>query len=169
MTTRIAALVLLLTLAAAAQTAQPTDAPQPKPVQVSPLMLKVDGDYGGWWRTLSIEARDNFVDGYTTAMQKAQSITHKECMKNARGVQQGPEFNARLQQSLNLCALSEAFDYKASIGLRTGLNRFYNNPLNAGIPPEFAMEYIRDELKQSKTTAELMDELNEWRRTMPGH
>jgi len=104
MTTRIAAIVLLLTLAAAAQTAQPTDTPPPKPVQVSPLMLKVAGDYGGWWAALSIEARDNFVDGYTTAMQKAQSITHNECMKNARGVQQGPEFNAKLQESLNLCA-----------------------------------------------------------------
>jgi len=166
MTTRIAAIVLLLMLAAAAQTTQPTDTPQPKPVQVSPLMMRASGDYGGWWTALSDEAKDNFVDGYTTAMQKVQFITHNECMKNAKSVQPGPESNAKLQASFNLCALSEAFDYKAGMSLRVGLNRFYSNPLNARITPELAMEYVRDELKRNKTIGELLEELNEWRKTM---
>src|SRR5271165_76455 len=143
MTTRIAAIVLLLMLAAAAQTTQPTDTLQPKPVQVSPLMMRASGDYGGWWTALSDEARDSFVDGYTAAMQKVQFITHNECMKNAKSVQPGPEFNAKLQESLNLCTLSETFDYKSDKALRVGIDRFYKNPLNARIPPEFAMEYLR--------------------------
>jgi hypothetical protein len=171
MTTQIAAIVFLVTLAAAAQTAPPTDTPRPNPAQLPPVMMKELGDYGGWWKALSDEARDNFVDGYTTAMQKVQFITHNECMKNAKSVQPGPEFNAKLQESLNLCVLSEAFDYKAGMSLRVGLNKFYNNPLNAHIPPEFAMEYLRDELKRNKTTGELLDELNDWRKTMnsPSH
>jgi len=166
MATHIAAIVLLLTLAAAAQTAQPTDTLQPKPVQIPPLMMRATGDYGGWWAALSIEARDNFVDGYTTAMQKVQFITHNQCMKNAKSAQPGPESNAKLQASFNLCALSEEFDYKAGMSLRVGLNRFYNNPLNERIPPELAMEYVRDELKRNKTIGELLEELNEWRKTM---
>ena len=166
MTLRIAAIVLLLTLKAAAQTEPPTDIPLPKPVQIPPATMKLLGDYGGWWKALSDEARDNFVDGYTAAMQKVQFITHKECMKNAKSIQPGPEFNAKLQESLNLCALSETFDYKADKALRAGLDKFYKNPLNATIPPEFAMEYLRDELKHNKTEGELRDELNEWRKTM---
>ena len=166
MTARIATLVLLAALAAVAQTAEPTAAPQPKPVQPSPVMMKLLGDYGGWWKALSDDARDNFVDGYASAMQKVQFMTHDQCIKNAKSVQPGPEFNAKLQESLNLCTLSQAFDYKAGRLLRIPLDGFYNNPLNAGIPPEFAMEYLRDEIKGNKTAGELRDELNGWRKTM---
>jgi len=124
------------------------------------------GDYGGWWKALSDEARDSFVDGYTAAMQKVQFNLHNECMQRAKSVKAGPEYNAKLQDSLNLCVLSDAFDYKAVMSLRIGLNRFYNNSLNANIPPELAMEYVRDELKGNKTTAELLEELIEWRKAM---
>ena len=166
MTIRIATLVLLTALAAAGQTAEPTGVLTPKPVQTPPLMLKLMGDYGGWWKALSDDARDNYVDGYTTAMQKVQFVTHNECMKNARSVMPGPELNAKLQESFNLCALSETFDYKSDRALRAGLDRFYKNMLNANIPPEFAMEYLRDDLKRNKTPSQLAEELNEWRRTM---
>ena len=166
MTTRLAAMVLLVTLGGAAQTEPPTATPQSKPEQVPQGMKKVLGDYGGWWEDLSDQARDSFVDGYTTAMQKARFLTHNECMKNAKSVQPGPEFNAKLQESLKLCAVSEAFDYKAGISLRVGLNRFYNNSLNARIPPEFAMEYVRDEIMRTKTTGELLEELIGWRKAM---
>jgi hypothetical protein len=166
MTIRIAGLVLLAALAAAAQTETPTDTPVPKPVQVPPVMMKLLGDYGGWWKALSDESRDNFVDGYTAAMQNVQVTMRNECMKNAKSVQPGPEFNAKLQDSLNLCVLSKAFDYKSDLSLRTGLDRFYKNPLNAGIPPEYAMEYLRDELQHNKTAEQLRNELNEWRKTM---
>lgn len=168
MTPRIAAVVLLAALAATAQTAPPTDTYQPKPVQPSPMMMRLMGDYGGWWKALSDEAKDNFVDGYVTAMQRVQFITHNECMKNAKSVQPGPESNAKLQASFNLCALSEAFDYKAGKSLRFRLDGFYANPLNVRIPPEFAMEYLRDELNRNKTVGQLLDELNEWRKIMSG-
>jgi hypothetical protein len=166
MTIRIAALVLLAVLTATAQTETPTDRPVPKPVQVPPVMMKLLGDYGGWWKALSDESRDNFVDGYTAAMQNVQITMRNECMKNAKNVQPGPEFNAKLQDSLNLCVLSKAFDYKSDLSLRTGLDRFYKNPLNAGVPPEYAMEYLRDELQHNKTADQLRNELTEWRKTM---
>jgi hypothetical protein len=167
MIVRIAAIVLLAVLSAAAQTETPADTPVPKPVQVPPVMMKLLGDYGGWWKALSDESRDNFVDGYTSAMQNVQVTMRSECMKNAKSVQPGPEFNAKLQDSLNLCELSKAFDYKSDLSLRTGLDRFYKNPLNTGIPPEYAMEYLRDELQHNKTADQLRNELSEWRRTMP--
>ncbi len=167
MATRLAVIVLLMTLGAAAQTEAPTaPPPPPQPPQVSPAMKKVLGDYAGWWQAISDEAKDSFVDGYTTAMLKAQLLTHNECMKDAKRVQPGPDSNAKLQESLKLCVVSEAFDYKGGIAFRIGLNRFYDNPLNITIPPEFAMEYVRDELMGNKTTGELLLELNEWRRTM---
>jgi hypothetical protein len=167
MTIRIAALVLLGAMAAAAQTEVAPDTPVPKPVQVPPVMMKLLGDYGGWWRTLSDESRDNFVDGYTAAMQNVQVTMRNECMKNAKSVQPGPEFNAKLQDSLNLCVLSKEFDYKSDLSLRTGLDRFYKNPLNAAIPPEYALEYLRDELQHNKTVDQLRNELTEWRKAMP--
>ncbi len=166
MTARIAILVLSAALAAAAQTDLPADPPPLKPIPVSPLMMKVLGDYGGWWKGLSDDAKDTFVDGYTTAMQKAQFVAHNECMKNARSIPPGPEYNAKLQESLNLCTLSDAFDYKADKALRVGLDGFYKNPLNGSIPPEFAMEYLRDQLKRNKTENQLRDELVQWRRMM---
>ena len=168
MTVRIVAIVFLAALAATAQTETPTDTPLPKPVQVSPAMMKLLGDYAGWWKALSGESKDNFVDGYTAAMQNVQVTMRNECMKNAKNVQPGPEFNAKLQDSLNLCVLSKAFDYKSDISLRTGLDRFYRNPLNAGIPPEYALEYLRDELQHNKTPDQLRNELSEWRKTTTG-
>jgi hypothetical protein len=166
MTLRIAAIVFLLAVNAASQAAPPVGTPLPNPAQISPVTLKLMGDYGRWWKGISEESRDNFVDGYTTAMQKAQIMTHNECMKNARNVQPGPGSNARLQESLNLCVLSHAFDYKAALSFRAGLDGFYKDPLNARIPPEFAMEYLRDDFNRDKTPNQLLDELIEWRRMM---
>jgi len=163
MTTRIAAIVFWATLAAG-QTGAPTDKSQPDPGQMPPPMMRLLGDYAGWWKALSDEAKDSFVDGYTTAMRNAEFTTHKECMDEAKSVQPGPEFNTKMQESLQLCALSEAFDYKAGKALRLSLDRFYRNPLNARIPADLAMEYVRDELKGGKTAAQLLDELNEWRK-----
>ena len=166
MTIRIAAIVLLAAVTVAAQTEAPPDMPVAKPVQVSPVVMKLLGDYGGWWKALSDESRDNFVDGYTAAMQNVQVTMRNECMKNAKNAEPGPEFNAKLQDSLNLCVLSKAFDYKSDLSLRTGLDRFYRNPLNTGIPPEYALEYLRDEIQHNKTADQLRNELNEWRKTM---
>ncbi len=165
-TIRIATLLLLTALAAAGQAAPPADTP-PAVAQTSSAMLKVSGDYGGWWKALSDSARDNYVDGFTAAMQRAQFLVHNQCMNNARSIQPGPEYNTKLQESLSLCGVAETFDYKADLSLRAGLDKFYKDPLNAGVAPEFAMEYLRDQLKQNKTAIELLNELNEWRRTMP--
>ena len=165
---RIVAIVLWAVLVAAAQTETPADTPLPKPVPVSPVMMKLMGDYGGWWKALSDESRDNFVDGYTAAMQNVQVTIRSECMKNAKSVQPGPEFNAKLQDSLNLCVIAKTFDYKSDLSLRSGLDKFYKNPLNAGIPPEYALEYLRDELQHNKTPDQLRNELTEWRKTMTG-
>jgi hypothetical protein len=165
---RIIAIVFLAAVAAYAQTETPADTPLPKPVPVSPVMMKLMGDYGGWWKAISDESRDNFVDGYTAAMQNVQVTMRSECMKNAKSVQPGPEFNAKLQDSLNLCVIAKTFDYKSDLSLRSGLDKFYKNPLNAGIPPEYALEYLRDELQHNKTPDQLRNELTEWRKTMTG-
>ncbi len=91
------------------------------------------------------------MDGYTTAMQKAEVITHNECMNNAKSVQPGPDSNARLQQSLNLCVLSHSIRLQSRSIISSRPGQVYKNPLNERIPPEFAMEYVRDDLSRDKT------------------
>lgn len=133
-------------------------------------MMWLANDYGGWWKALSDEAKDNFVFGYTTAMLKVKRITHSLGMDNAKGSKPGdPEWQAKMYESIDLNALSEDFDYVVDKPLRPALDEFYKEPLNTHIPPDFAMEYVRDELKGKKTAGQLLDELTEWRKIANSH
>jgi hypothetical protein len=117
MTIRIAAIVLLLTLAATAQTTPPTDKsqqsafstekPQAKQGQVPPAMLKMVGNFGGWWNALSDEDKNTFLDGFLTAMRRAQTYTGQACVDRGKEPAKppGPQFDAQMQEIFAWCAV----------------------------------------------------------------
>lgn len=159
------ATLLALSILSIQSTPSPTPTPQPK---VNPGLIKAFGNYGAWWTALTDEGKENFIDGYRTAMENAQFITHGECMQETKSLKPGAEFNARMQEIMILCELAEGFDFKADQSLKPPLDAFYKEPLNTRIPVFMAMQYVRDEMMGKKTPGQLLDELNEWRKIMNG-
>lgn len=159
----------MLSLSLAAQTS-PTAAPNPKPVTLSPFLRKAFGDFGGWWNSLSDEAKDNFLDGYTTALGRARSSTDAFAKQARENVASGPQFDDQIKHAMVLSFLATTFDYEQSSGsLKNGLNEFYKDPLNGRIMVSLALEHVRDQVENRKTPGELLDELNGWRKIVNSH
>lgn len=153
--------LLLLAVPAVAQTASPPaakSAQQPNAL-IDPVWFKVMGNFGGWWNALSEEAKGNYIDGYTTAMGRANSVASGMCKTILSEAQPGGA-----KEALDLCFIASAFSFKLDKPLKPALDEFYKEPLNMRIPPELAMEHVRDELAGTKTAGQLLDELNDWRK-----
>jgi hypothetical protein len=100
-------------------------------------------------------------------MHSVQFMLVSLCKKNGESLKPGdPEFNAKLNSNLDLCILSDEYNFAVDKPLIPRLDEFYKEPLNARITPNMAMVYVRDELKERKTAGQLLDELNDWRKTM---
>jgi hypothetical protein len=176
MTTRIATAVLLLAFTAAAQTSpQPEKLPPtasgksaaPPQQEPSPILFKAFGNYGGWWNRISEVEKDNFLDGYLTAMGRANSVTVAMCKSIAKEAQPGAvNFNEKFYGGLDLCAVGATFAFSPDKPLKPRLDEFYKEPLNTRIPVQYALEHIRDELAGKKTAGQLLDELNDWRKIL---
>jgi hypothetical protein len=176
---RITAAVLMLASAAVEQTNPASDKPAPpasaktaapsKPEPLNPVLYKVFGNYGVWWNNISEAEKDSFIDGYTTAMARANSLAVGMCKATMKEPQPGASnFNEKFYGGMNLCYVGQSFAFKVDKPLKPRLDDFYKEPLNARIPAEFAMEYVRDELAGTKTAGQLLDELNDWRKILNG-
>jgi hypothetical protein len=164
-------IILLLAVSLVAQNRPTVPAATPeKQVNTGPAMMKALGNYGGWWNSLSDEAKDNFIDGYTSAMDRVQSVTDRFEKEARQKLTPGPGFDAQMDHALLLSMLSIEFRYKKSNNaLRDALNEFYKDPLNARIMDSLAMGHVRDELEGRKTAGQLLDELNDWRKIVNGN
>jgi hypothetical protein len=174
MRTRIAAAALMLVFTAVAQTSPSTDKPAPpapdnnaaSSKRLNPGLYKVFGNYGGWWNNISEAEKDSFIDGYTTAMARANSLTVDMCKATMDEAQPGASnFNEKFYGGVDLCFVGQSFAFKVDKPLKPRLDAFYKEPLNVRIPAQFAMEYVRDKLTGTKTAGQLLDELNGWRKT----
>jgi hypothetical protein len=178
MTSRLAAAVLLLACTAVAQTSPSSDKPvspvgektaapsKPAP-PLNPSLFKLFGNYGGWWNYISEAEKDAFIDGYTSAMSRANSLTVAMCQSKMKEVQPGAtSFNEKFYGAVDLCFVGQTFAFKVDKPLKPQLDEFYKEPLNVRIPAEFAMEYVRDEIVGKKTAGQLLDELNDWRKVL---
>jgi hypothetical protein len=172
MTARIAAAVLILAFTAVAQTAPSTDKPVP-PVadksaattKLEPGLFKVFGNYGGWWNNISEAEKDAFIDGFMTAMARANSMAVGVSEATVKEAKPGAaNFNEKLYEAMGLRMLGQTFDFKLDMPLKPRLDEFYKDPLNVRIPVQFAMDYMRDEMAGKKTAGQLLDELNDWRK-----
>jgi hypothetical protein len=162
---RVFALLLALALGVGAAQGQATNIQQTAKATPN-VFLRVLGN-GQWWVGLADDAKEIFVDGYTTGMARAYLYTHGECMQDKDKLEPGPQFNAEFKAVTNLCLLAELFDFDADRrGLLSGLDDFYKDPQNTRIPATHALEYTRDKLKGKKSPQELNDDLKEWRRVM---
>jgi hypothetical protein len=180
MTPRITIAIVILAFPAVAQTSPPSDKPAPsvaqkvaapsKPEQpLNPALFKLFGNYGGWWNNISEGEKDAFIDGYTTAMARANSLTVALCQSKMKEAQPGAtNFNEKLYGGMDLCFVGQEFSFKVEKPLKPPLDEFYKEPLNLRIPTQNAMEYVRDEIAGKKTAGQLLDELNEWRRLLNG-
>ncbi len=173
MTARIAAAVLILAFTAVAQTAPSTDKPVP-PVaadktaaatKLEPGSFKAFGNYGGWWNLISETEKDSFLDGYMTAMERANSVAVSMGNSFVQEAQPGAaDYNQKFYGGMYLRMVGQTFAYSADEPLKPKLDEFYKEPLNARIPVQLALEHIRDEMSGKKTAGELLDELNGWRK-----
>lgn len=133
---------------------------------VSNPFLRVFGN-GQWWSTLSDDAKDTFVDGYTTGMAHAYLYTHGFCVDHAHELKPGPQFETQINAAMNLCLLAETFDFDVDgRKLVSGIAEFYKDPQNILIPIQYALGFVRDKLKGKKSAKEMGDELKEWRRNL---
>jgi hypothetical protein len=123
----------------------------------------------GWWNYISEAEKDAFIDGYTTAMSRANSLTVAMCQSKMKEAQPGAtSFNEKFYGGMDLCYVGQTFAFKVEKPLKPQLDEFYKEPLNVRIPAQYAMEYVRDEIVGKKTAGQLLDELNDWREIMNG-
>src|SRR3974377_2324346 len=97
-------------------------------------------------------------------MHQANAATNGFCQQNKGALQPKPVFDERVKGGMTLCIISEEFDFKVTVPFKPHLDEFYKDPLNARIPAFLAMQYLRDDMTGKKTSGQLLDELNEWRR-----
>lgn len=78
--------------------------------------------------------------------------------------------NAKMETAVAMSVLADEFDFNVeSSSLKTHLDAFYKDPLNARISVEFGLRYVRDELKGKMTAGQLLDELKDWRQPVNKH
>jgi hypothetical protein len=155
--------LIALTLAITQNAPSPVSPPQ---VKINPGLIKAFGNYGGWWAALSDDAKDSYVDGYRSAMSKAQSLTYGTCMKEKDAIKPGADFDTQMKEVIILCSLAQEFDFKVDKPMKGGLDDFYKDPANTRITDFIATAYVRDQLQGKKTAGQLLDELNDWRKIM---
>jgi hypothetical protein len=176
MTTRITAAVLILVLTAVAQTTPPTDKTSSPvadksaaPTKLEQGLFKAFGNYGGWWNNISDAEKDAFIDGFTTAMARANALTVALCKSTMNEAKPGAaNFNEKFNGGMELCFVGNEFAFNPEQPLKPKLNEFYKDPLNFRIPVQNAMDYVRDEMSGRKTAGQLLDELNDWRKVLNG-
>ncbi len=172
MTARIPAVVLILAFTAVAQTAPNTDKPVPPiadktaaATKLEPGWFKAVGNYGGWWNNLTEAEKDAFIDGFTTAMARANSVAVGVSEAIMKEVKPGAaNFNEKVYEVMDLRILGQTFDFNLDKPLKPRLDEFYKDPLNVRIPVQLAMDYVRDAMSGKKTAGQLLDELNDWRK-----
>ena len=166
---RIFIFVAILSLAVSAFGQSPSasvGATQSKDYKVSPGLAKAFGNYGLWWTSLSDEAKGSFIQGYLSAMGRAESVADGFCKDARSKLQPGPSFDKEMSSIMTICLLSQEFSFDQQKGFKTFLDEFYADPLNARIPDSFAMGYSRDRIMERKSTGQLLDELNAWRKIL---
>ena len=117
------------------------------------------------WNNISEAEKDAFIDGFTTAMARANSVAVGVSEVTMKEVKPGAaNANEKLYEAMDLRMLGQTFDFKLDKPLKPRLDEFYKDPLNAFLPIQLAMDYVRDEMSGKKTAGELLDELNGWRK-----
>ncbi len=172
MTERIAAAVLILAFTAVAQTAPSTDKQVPlvadkaaTATKLEPGSFKALGNYGGWWNNITEVEKDAFIDGFTTAMARANSVAVGVSEATMKEVKPGAaNFNDKFYEVMDLRIIGQTFNFNLDKPLKPRLDEFYKDPLNVRIPVQLAMDYVRDEMSGKKTAGQLLDELNDWRK-----
>jgi len=144
--------------------AQTSAKPAPNP------FLRMLGN-GAWWTNLPDESKDTFVDGYVTAMSHVHNMLARLCAEGMKTLKPGAQFDADMKTALNSCVDAEFFDFGVDERLdrqkvKNGIDGFYKDSQNTGIPIDFAMEYVKDVLKGKKAPRELEDQLRGWRTSL---
>ena len=175
---RTAAAVLVLSLSTVAQT-KPASASAPPSngaaasrdaQELAATLDRTLGNDGGWWNEIPMPEKDAFIDGYVTAMARANALTAGLCQSRMKEEAQpgAANFNEKLYGGMDLCLVAEELAFKVEKPLRPMLDEFYKDPLNAFIPVQNAMGYVRDQAAGRRTAGQLLDELNEWRAIVNG-
>ena len=163
---RVLALLLALTLAGEMAAAQATAAQGPAKAAPNPFLRLLAN--GVWWASLPDDAKDAFVDGYSTAMGDAHYLMTGMCKLRTKAIQpkaNSEQFNAEVKGVLDLCMIGQEFDFEVG-SLRAGVDEFYKEPQNTRIPIRDALSYARDKLKGNKPAQELENQLKDWRNTV---
>jgi hypothetical protein len=161
------AMLFLLTLSLPVVRGQSvTPTPQQTEPARNPFMRMSNN--GIWWATLSADSKTDFVDGFVSAMTDVHKMLIGIVKQNKNEVRPGPTFDAQVSAILELSVLAGRYEYD-EVGrekLLSGMDTFYNNPLNTFIPIEFAFRWERDTLNGKVAPRDLQKELDEWRLMM---
>jgi hypothetical protein len=119
---------------------------------------------GYWWANLSAQYRAGYVWGYLAGMSHANTGKLGQCLSFAKDLQQAKFPNTSLKQVIDTFCTYPDDDYDSiTVGqFVDGITSFYSDYRNKQLPIEWAMEYIRDEVK-GKPGAELSRKLEYWR------
>jgi hypothetical protein len=164
---RIFALLLVMTLGVNVTSGQTAT----QPTKVDPF-LRLEGN-GVWWVSLTDDVKDNFVDGYVTAMVRVNHMIAAQIPQDAKDLHPGAQFDAKMKTIMVLSVNAEFFDFIDERldrrKVRNGVDEFCKDSQNSRIPIDYAMAYVKDTLKGLRAPRELEDELKGWREASFDH
>lgn len=124
---------------------------------------------GAWWNNLPPEAKNDFLDGYTMAMSRANYLAYGTCMEDKKKLTPGPGFDATMNGIIGMCVLAQFYDFNVDGGdkvLSSELDSFYSDDENSHIPINLSLQYVKDKLKGNTTPNDLKKQLSQWRSIM---
>lgn len=124
---------------------------------------------GYWWFEKPEGFRLGFAAGYGTAMLHANNISFYHCLAEKNGGTIPEAAPPRdVFESCGREPQTAVYDFgDITVGqLSEGADEFYKTFLNKNVDINFAMRYVRDQLK-GKPADELERELAAWRKSLP--
>jgi hypothetical protein len=85
-------------------TDQETNQPPKKPERDSFMRM---ANNGAWWDTLSQDSKEDFVDGYVSAMANVNHTIGSLIKKDTESMTPGPKFDGQMNEILGLSVLAE--------------------------------------------------------------
>lgn len=117
------------------------------------------GNVGGWWGSMSENEKSAFLDGYKSAMIRANQLETNVCTVLRQDIEKDHEMPIKAMiEVANVCIASGDTAGYEKVTIKD-LDNFYSDPINQPMLLEWTMPYLRDKTTGKKTEGQLLDEL----------
>ena len=124
------------------------------------LLARGFGNVGRWWSLMGDNDKAAFMDGFILGMEKANQNAKNICEVMRQDLAKDANISLKEMSQISfVCStVTDTSDYdKESV---KDVDEFYAELPNQEIPVNYALEWLRDRARGSKTKEQLVDTLN---------